>query len=92
MHICDGKIKTKIIFFSRILTSKPRIPNDISSEASDFILKLLESDPQKRLGGGEGDAEELKRHPFFRVSFSSFTCLFSFKDVFEPCLMHGNMC
>jgi hypothetical protein len=26
-------------------------------------------DPQERLGGGEDDAEELKRHPFFKVSF-----------------------
>ncbi|PNF43832.1 Ribosomal protein S6 kinase alpha-5 [Cryptotermes secundus] len=61
-----GKRKYQERLRRRILTAKPRIPNDISPEASDFILKLLESDPQKRLGGGEGDAEELKRHPFFR--------------------------
>lgn len=35
-------------------------------EVADFISKLLVKDPRKRLGGGEGDAKELKRHPFFR--------------------------
>jgi serine/threonine protein kinase len=91
MYICDGKIETKINFFSRILTAEPRIPGGISPEASDFILKLLMKDPRKRLGGGKSDAEELKRHPFFKVSFFPITCLF-FKNVFEPCLIHGNMC
>ena len=69
MHFCDGKIKTKIIFYSRILTAKPCIPNGISPEVSDFILKLLVKDPEKRLGGGGSGAEDVKRHPFFRVSF-----------------------
>jgi ribosomal protein S6 kinase alpha-5 len=36
---------------------------------SDFISKLLVKDPRRRLGGGEEDAEELKRHAFFSVSF-----------------------
>jgi serine/threonine protein kinase len=57
-------------FFSQILTAEPHIPDGLSPEASDFVSKLLVKDPQERLGGGEDDAEELKRHPFFRVSFS----------------------
>lgn len=31
-------------------------------------FRLLVKDPRRRLGGGEGDAEELKRHPFFQVN------------------------
>jgi hypothetical protein len=92
MHVCDGKIKTKILFFSQILTAKPCIPGCISRKASNFILKLLVKDPRKRLGGGKGDAEELKRHPFFKVSSFPITCLLSFKTVFQPCLIHDNMC
>jgi serine/threonine protein kinase len=87
VHVCDGNIKTKIRFFRRILKAEPYIPRDMSRKASDFILKLLTKDPRKRLGGGKGDAEELKRHPFFKVSFFPITCLLSFKTVFEPCLI-----
>ena len=33
-------------------------------------LQLLTRDPARRLGSGKGDAEEIKRHPFFKdVSF-----------------------
>lgn len=34
---------------------------------ADFISKLLVKDPRKRLGGGEEDAKELKRHSFFKT-------------------------
>jgi hypothetical protein len=30
------------------------------------ILQLLNRDPTRRLGSGKEDAEEIKRHPFFR--------------------------
>jgi serine/threonine protein kinase len=63
--------------FSRILTAKPRIPNGISPEASDLILKLLVKYPQKRLGGGEGDAD-LKKATIFKTKFFPFACLLSF--------------
>jgi hypothetical protein len=31
-----------------------------------LIKKLLTHDPEKRLGGGETDSEEIKNHPFFK--------------------------
>lgn len=31
-----------------------------------FHIKLLTRDPSKRLGSGKADAEEIKRHPFFK--------------------------
>jgi serine/threonine protein kinase len=48
--------------------TNPPIPDDLSAEVADFITKLLVKDPRKRLGGGEEDSEELKRHSFFKVS------------------------
>lgn len=33
-------------------------------------VQLLRRNPERRLGGGERDAEEVKRHLFFRVSDS----------------------
>ncbi|KAJ4441201.1 hypothetical protein ANN_11052 [Periplaneta americana] len=66
-HLRDIQNVTCVInCINRILRMNPPIPDDLSSEVSDFISKLLVKDPRKRLGGGEEDAEELKRHPFFR--------------------------
>uniref|UniRef100_A0A672S7F7 Serine/threonine-protein kinase N2-like n=1 Tax=Sinocyclocheilus grahami TaxID=75366 RepID=A0A672S7F7_SINGR len=31
-----------------------------------FLIQLLRRNPERRLGAGERDAEEVKRHPFFR--------------------------
>ncbi|XP_047999813.1 probable serine/threonine-protein kinase HSL1 [Leguminivora glycinivorella] len=42
------------------------VPTEVSPEVQDFIKKLLVKDPRRRLGGGESDADELKRHPFFQ--------------------------
>lgn len=50
-------IATKRIDFSRIAKATPEFQN--------FIKRLLHHDPQRRLGGGESDADELKSHPFF---------------------------
>lgn len=38
----------------------------MGDDVADFISKLLVKDPRERLGGGEEDAKELKRHPFFK--------------------------
>lgn len=39
---------------NKILNSKPFIPAQISSELSDLLGKLLEKDPEKRLGSIKG--------------------------------------
>lgn len=40
------------------------------SMVADIFLQLLTRDPLRRLGSGKADAEEIKRHPFFKdVSF-----------------------
>ena len=44
----------------------PKIPDDISVEAYDFINRLLSIDRTQRLGYGDDDAEEVKQHPFLR--------------------------
>lgn len=38
----------------------------LGRDVADFITKLLVKDPRKRLGGGEEDARELKKHAFFK--------------------------
>ena len=41
-----------------------KIPANMGSEAKNFILALLNRNPNKRLGSGDGDAEEVKQHKF----------------------------
>ncbi|XP_023701580.1 ribosomal protein S6 kinase alpha-5 isoform X2 [Cryptotermes secundus] len=62
----DGATNSQQEICRRILMTNPPIPDDLSADVTDFILKLLVKDPRKRLGGGEEDSEELKRHPFFK--------------------------
>ncbi|XP_022652617.1 ribosomal protein S6 kinase alpha-5-like isoform X2 [Varroa destructor] len=62
----EGEKNNQAEISKRILRNQPPMPSTISSEARDFIEKLLIKDPTKRLGGGSGGAEELKAHRFFR--------------------------
>lgn len=41
-------------------------PPQIESEARSLLRKLFCKDKDKRLGAGEKDAWEIKRHPFFK--------------------------
>lgn len=62
----EGEQNTQQEISRRILRTSPPIPEGLSAEVSDLIARLLVKDPRRRLGGGEGDALELKKHPFFR--------------------------
>ncbi|XP_050517014.1 ribosomal protein S6 kinase alpha-5-like isoform X1 [Diabrotica virgifera virgifera] len=62
----EGEKNTQQEISKRILKSAPPIPKSVGKDVADFISKLLVKDPRKRLGGGEEDAKELKRHPFFK--------------------------
>lgn len=50
----------------RILKSRLSLPAYLSPEARDLIKRLLKRHVETRLGTGPEDAEEIKRHPFFR--------------------------
>ena len=62
----EGERNTQADISRRILKSHPPIPDYMSFTVQDFIRRLLVKDPRKRLGGGPGDAMELKRHLFFK--------------------------
>ncbi|OTF69279.1 ribosomal protein S6 kinase beta-1-like protein, partial [Euroglyphus maynei] len=61
----DGERNTQQEISKRILRSQPPIPNHLSPEVRDLLQMILVKDPDKRLGGGQRDADEIKRHPFF---------------------------
>jgi serine/threonine protein kinase len=52
--------------FEAILEDDVRYPPTMSREGVDLLKRLLCKDPTRRLGSGRADAEEIKRHPYFR--------------------------
>ncbi|KAF8584712.1 hypothetical protein K439DRAFT_1389249 [Ramaria rubella] len=56
--------------FDAILEDEPLYPITMPRDAVSILQKLLTRDPTRRLGSSKADAEEIKRHPFFKdVSF-----------------------
>lgn len=51
--------------FDSIRRGELSYPAFITETAKDLLRRLLLSDPHKRLGGGAGDGDEIKVHPFF---------------------------
>ncbi|XP_045052872.2 serine/threonine-protein kinase N3 isoform X1 [Desmodus rotundus] len=54
--------------FDCIVNADAPYPRFLSVQGLELIQKLLQKCPEKRLGSGEQDAEEIKTQPFFRVS------------------------
>uniref|UniRef100_A0A4W4FQA3 protein kinase C n=1 Tax=Electrophorus electricus TaxID=8005 RepID=A0A4W4FQA3_ELEEL len=52
--------------FDSIVNDEVRYPQFLSTEAISIMRQLLRRNPERRLGAGERDAEEVKKHPFFR--------------------------
>ena len=52
--------------FENIKKGPLQVPPGISDSALDLIVKLLNRDPRRRLGAGPSDADEVKKHPFFK--------------------------
>ncbi|XP_059406629.1 serine/threonine-protein kinase N2-like isoform X1 [Carassius carassius] len=52
--------------FDSIVNDEVRYPRFLSPESVSIIQKLLQKNPGKRLGAGEQDANEVKRHRFFQ--------------------------
>lgn len=50
--------------FQNIMNDELVMPDHISANCKDLLTKLLDKDPEKRLGSTKG-AEEVKAHVFF---------------------------
>ena len=51
--------------FEKITKADLVFPAGMGEGARDILSKLLVRDPKKRLGSGDGDADELKQHVYF---------------------------
>ncbi|KAH8920753.1 hypothetical protein BT69DRAFT_1308956 [Atractiella rhizophila] len=54
--------------FDAILEDEPLYPIQMPKDSVSILQKLLTRDPSKRLGSGPEDAEEIKRHLFFKTT------------------------
>jgi len=55
-----------IDMMNNILQMDFKYPESMSAEAKDICQKLLNKNPDERLGCGEKGAEEIREHPFFK--------------------------
>ncbi|XP_055102383.1 serine/threonine-protein kinase N2-like [Symphalangus syndactylus] len=53
--------------FDSIVNDEVRYPRSLSTDAISIMRKLLRRNPEQRLGASEKDAEDVKKHPFFRL-------------------------
>lgn len=52
--------------FDSIVNDEVRYPRFLSAEAIAIMRRLLRRNPDRRLGSGERDAEDVKKQPFFK--------------------------
>nr|XP_061829586.1 serine/threonine-protein kinase N1-like isoform X1 [Nerophis lumbriciformis] len=52
--------------FDSIVNDEVRYPRFLSTESIGIMRRLLRRNPERRLGSGEKDAEDVKKQPFFR--------------------------
>lgn len=55
--------------YDAILTKEPDYPDTLPDLCVDILRRLLERDPQQRLGSGETDAMEVMQHAYFKGIF-----------------------
>jgi len=51
--------------YLKIRTQSPKFPSSMSRECQHLIIQFLNRRPDKRLGSGPTDVEEVKKHPWF---------------------------
>lgn len=57
--------KNREKLFKNIQCAALKIPSYLSADGKNLIISLLNRNPAKRLGSGKGDANEIKKHPWF---------------------------
>jgi len=75
------------VMYEKIVRAKLNFPSFLSDKAKSFLSQLLDRNPKTRLGGGDHDAVDVKKHPFFDTV--DWTKLY-YKEVDVPFKPHTN--
>jgi serine/threonine protein kinase len=67
-YVFNGRYKNGPFFYSEIVQDSAVIPKYFSPRAADFVTRLLEKTPSKRLKAGRIAEQNIKKHLFFNVS------------------------
>jgi len=59
-----GYSNNKRELYSNIINNEPKLPEHLSEESADFLRRILDKDPNTRLGSRR-QFKEVKMHPFF---------------------------
>mmetsp|Transcript_17084 Transcript_17084/g.47880 ORF Transcript_17084/g.47880 Transcript_17084/m.47880 type:complete len:393 (+) Transcript_17084:135-1313(+) len=70
--------------FQRIRNGDLQYPSYLSPVSKSFLRELLDRDPERRLGGGLSDGEEVKAHPFFKNTNWQKVDLRGYEPPFRP--------
>uniref|UniRef100_A0A669CVC2 protein kinase C n=1 Tax=Oreochromis niloticus TaxID=8128 RepID=A0A669CVC2_ORENI len=76
--------------FDSIVNDEVRYPRFLSTEAISIMRRLLRRSPERRLGAGEKDAEEVKKHLFFRTIDWAALLAKKVKPPFVPTIQGNN--
>jgi serine/threonine protein kinase len=57
-------IISREVLFDNIMKQPLELPSDVSPECQDFLRRVLDKNPLRRLGCKHG-AQEVKSHPYF---------------------------
>uniref|UniRef100_A0A8C7PB42 protein kinase C n=1 Tax=Oncorhynchus mykiss TaxID=8022 RepID=A0A8C7PB42_ONCMY len=76
--------------FDSIVNDEVRYPRFLSTEAISVMRRLLRRSPERRLGAGERDAEEVKKHLFFRNMDWNGLLAKKVKPPFVPTIQDSN--
>ena len=52
--------------YRKIVCSPPNLPSQVSAQARDLVMAMLQKEPSKRLGRPLGLVEALRAHPWFK--------------------------
>ena len=53
--------------YQNVVSGYLKLPLYLSHEVCSLIMGLMNRNPNKRLGAGKEDADEIKRHPWFNT-------------------------
>ncbi|XP_037538090.1 serine/threonine-protein kinase N2 [Nematolebias whitei] len=76
--------------FDSIVNDEVRYPRFLSTDAITIMRRLLRRSPERRLGAGEKDAEEVKKHPFFKYMEWDDLLAKKVKPPFVPTIQGAN--